>query len=247
MSNVEMAKDPFKVTVLEDEVLLRDLIVAELEMDGFSAKGCANAAEFWRHIALSPCDIVILDVGLPDESGFTIARDLRRKAVGNAAIGIIILSGYHSDEDRIRGLLQGADMYLIKPMEMGVLMASVGSLARRLEGFSSLVPRIEADEWCLVSQGWALRPPLGGSIALNAHERCLLLRLAAANGDPVSRDTLIAVMAEGDCDFDSHRLEMVIYRLRKKVSAVTFRRLPLEAVRGMGYLFRKIAVEESAT
>lgn len=234
---------PLCVTVLEDDDQLCDLIVAELDMEGFVSKGCASAAEFWRHIAISHCDIAILDVGLPDESGFTVARDLSRKMVGGVPVGIIILSGHGSDEDRIRGLLQGADMYLVKPLDMGVLMASVGSVARRLGRLRPQSRRAVPGAWCLIDQGWTLRPPSGESITLNAFERCLLMHLASQEGRPVHRHELIGAMAVDDCDFDAHRLEMVIYRLRKKVAAATSSTLPLKAVRGAGYMIGKMVVE----
>ena len=225
-----MREKCLQIAIVEDDASLSEWLVRELTLDGFSAYACANAMAFWRHAALTPPDVVVLDIGLPDEDGFSIARQLRK----SSSVGIIILTGYGDDTDRERGLLDGADAYLVKPVNVRVLVASIRSVARRLPVMTT--PPSKPEGWCIHAQGWKLLTPSGVSVTLNAYERHLLRSLMAAEGTPVTKEQLIGDLG-GSQTFDVHQLEMVIYRLRRKVAAISAPPLPLEAVRGVGYLW----------
>ncbi|UWN50715.1 Virulence transcriptional regulatory protein PhoP [Alcanivorax sp. ALC70] len=87
-----------------------------------------------------------------------------------------------------------------------------------------------------MADGWKLRTPDQQDVTLTAYERDMLRCLIEAEGRPIDRETLIGALTPDVHDFDPHRLEMVIYRLRRKIRAVSEWTLPLEAVRGVGYL-----------
>lgn len=173
-------------------------------------------------------EIVVLDVSLPDQSGFDVARHLR----ANSAIGIVILTGRATTADRVRGLDLGADAYLTKPIDAEVLCSTVRSVARRLDPS----PPGQNLAWKLGADGWRLVSPRGTTIDLSATERQLLQLLFAAANTTVQRESLIAALTDDTNAFDPHRLDMVMHRLRRKLADAGMPPLPLHTVRGVGYV-----------
>jgi len=170
---------------------------------------------------------------LPDENGFEVARHLRQR--GEA--GIVILTGRASAEDQVRGLDGGADAYLSKPVGVDVLAAALRSVLRRIApGAQVVVPVPMRAGWCLQQQGWQLVSPSGSRVALARGERLLLTLLTNATGEVVEREVIIDRLRSDDREFDPHRLEMLVHRLRRKVRAASGEDLPLNTVRGLGYL-----------
>jgi len=224
--------DVLQVALLEDDALLRErILLPGLLNYGFAVTGMETAAELEQHLQGSAADIVVLDVGLPDADGFEVARQLRARFPD---IGIVMLTGRGETPDRVRGLSQGADAYLAKPVEIDLLAATLHSLARRVQRLQSAPV---ARDWRLDSNGWCLLSPAGDSIALTKGERRLLQPLFAAAGDVVARETLIAALTDNVHDFDPHRVDSMIHRLRRKVVAACGAQLPLQAVHGEGYVF----------
>lgn len=235
MSAVAFAPDRLRIALLEDDALLRDrVLVPRLAEYGFAVTGFPLAVDLHAHLESELPEIVILDVGLPDQDGFSVARQVRARFPD---IGIVMLTSLGGTQDRIRGLSDGADAYLSKPVEIALLAATLHSVARRVlaagmsKVFTSDLWRLDADGWCLVS-------PSGRSAALTGAERRVLMRLTSAVGKLVTREELIAAMTTNTYDFDPHRLDMLIYRLRKKVADACGDALPLIAVHGEGYLFK---------
>lgn len=230
-----------RVVVVEDDAEYRDnILVPGLTDFGFSIVGVPSAEALYRHILGNTCDLVVLDVGLPNEDGFSAAAHLR-SALG-MKVGIVMLTGRVGGDDRVRGLDGGADAYLAKPVEMEVLAATLHSLMRRMRAGvapSEALSLNASNEavWRLESDGWCVRTPTGKSVALTLAERRILSRLVASAGEPVQRDALIADLTDDVDSFDPHRLEMIVHRLRRKVEDRTGEVLPLRAVRGAGYAF----------
>ena len=219
-----------RVVLLEDDAVLRErILLPGLLHFGFSAHGLATAAQLHEHLHTHPVDIVVLDVGLPDGDGFAIAGGIR---AARPNIGIVMLTGRSETPDRVRGLSQGADAYLSKPVEIDLLAATLHSLARRLLATPRAAPR----RWHLDSNGWCLVSPAGGSTALTRTERRVVDRLLQAPGELVTRDELIGALTSNVFDFDPHRLDSLIYRLRRKVADACGEALPLNAVHGEGYV-----------
>ena len=223
-----------RIAIVEDEDDLRELIVSDLRSRGLAVTGMASAEALYRHMSVNPCHVVVLDVGLPGEDGYGIARHLRQMS----SIGILMLTARGGPGDMARGLNAGADLYLMKPVDPDVLAAAVMSLLRRLAiapATPALAPK--ADDWSLRADGWSLRLPQGGELALGKAERAFLRALLAQPGLPVDRETLMKTITDQPWDFDPHRLEVLVHRLRARVKSITGQVLPVRAVRGMGYLF----------
>lgn len=223
-----------RVALVEDDDEQRLLMVEDLRARGVDCEGLASAEALYRHLAARSCDIVVLDVGLPGEDGFSVAGHLRRNAAGTPVPGIVMLTGHGSPRDISRGLGGGADLYLVKPFDPDVLAAGLYSLRRRLAPGAAAEPA--RARWLLLAGGWSLCGPNGQSLALTEQERAFLQRLFASPAEPVDRDALIAVLTDEPWDFDPHRLEVLVHRLRGRVKDAVGLALPVRAVRGAGYL-----------
>lgn len=238
-----------RVAVLEDDEGLREhLLLPELREHGFSPIGAGTAAELYRKLLQQRFDLALLDIGLPDEDGVSVAGHLRQLF---PRIGIVMLTGHRDRDSHLQSLLKGADAYLPKPVDVDILMATLHRLARRVAapppvdapaapatpGAPAGVPgpwQVDADGWCLVAPG-------GAVLALTVSERELMRGLMRHRGEPVRREELIRrLVRDGDIhDFDPRRLDMLVHRLRRKVEVAVGpdQAFPLLAARGVGYVF----------
>lgn len=226
------------IFLVEDNDDLREELIFGLTSLGLDVSGFGDAAGLYRALAVGKCDIVVIDVGLPGEDGFSIAGHLR----GNPDLGIVFLTARTMLEDRLHGLDLGADAYLVKPIDVRELSATLQAVSRRIRAKTDLVPPSgkpdnDAAIWRLDHGGWTLRNPLGRELAITDSERRFLEIMVAAAGMVVERETLISVFATADDDYDPHRLDAVISRLRKRTEQAGLGKLPLTSVRGTGYVF----------
>jgi len=225
------AATALRLAVVEDDAELRErILLPALQAAAFEAVGFSSALELYREWTRAPFDLVLLDVGLPDEDGVEIARHLR--ALGGA-MGLVIYSAHGRSADRLRGLRAGVDAYLVKPLEMEEVVQTLRNLGLRVRaGATAAAGR---SGWSLAQRGWVLETPDGTSISLSRGEREVMKALAGRAGEMVSRETLMQQLAgkAGDV-FDPHRLDMLVYRLRRKCEAAGAP-LSLATVRGAGY------------
>ena len=218
------------IALVEDDAELRDAILAPALVDaGFEVAAFGSAAALYRSLLHRSFDVVVLDLTLPDEDGFEVARYLRSLS----SIGIVMLTGRGGSPDRVRGLRQGADAYLTKPLDIDLLTATLHSLSRRLEPSEAGTSR---GRWQLGDGDWNLLTPDGDCIDLTASERSILRTLFNADGQPVRIEIVDVAGQAGDQFLALHRLEMLVHRLRRKVAAGSRQALPLRAVRGKGYV-----------
>ncbi len=234
-----------RLAVVEDDPEYRDaILVPVLSRAGFQVRGMGSALELYRAMLADPYDLVVLDVGLPDDDGFSIARHLRGLS---PSIGIVMLTGRSSAADRMRGLEAGVDAYVSKPADLRELAATLRNLGNRVsaEGAAAAQavepaqvrpPAPGASGWRLDEGGWKILSPDGDEVVLGLAERRIMETLAATPGSPVPRDALIGLLVENIHDFDPHRLDMLVYRLRRKCRKQLGVELPLKAVRGVGYM-----------
>lgn len=230
-----LAKDgpsrPVRLAVVEDDAEFREQILLPiLSRAGFAVTALGSALELYRDLLSSAYDLVLLDVGLPDEDGLSIARRLRERS---PSLGIVMLSGAVGDHWRQRALEGGADAWLAKPADMDEVVATLRNLAGRVARERSAGG---GSGWKLAAGGWLLVCPEGAGLDLGMAEREVLALLADNPGAPVSREALIARLSGPAEDFDPHRLEMLVYRLRRKCRQELGQELPLKAVRGVGYM-----------
>lgn len=228
----------FAVAVLEDDAEFREaILVPELNALGFAAEGFATSAELDRRMQDVPFDLIVLDVGLAGENGLDVARRLRAAS----PIGIVMLTGRGIQHERVLGLRESADAWLGKPVDIDVLAATLVSVGRRLCQESaamaiSATPPSPAGGWQVDAAAWKLMAPDGQALDLNLPEKLLLSELFAHAGEPVARERLIACISSTPAEFDPHRLDMLLHRLRRRVLEKLGAGLPVRAVRGCGYV-----------
>lgn len=235
MSSIEPDQPPprSRLAVVEDDDELRErTMLPALCAAGFAAVGLSSALQLYRTWAGSTFDMVLLDVGLPDGDGVEIAGYLRSLS---SSLGIVLYAGHGGNVDRIRGLRAGVDACLVKPLDMEELVETLRNVQGR-QAARNADAGPKGKGWSLDRQGWALSTPSGVRIALNQAERQVMGLLAANPSAPISRKMLIANLTGDVNGFDPHRLEMLIYRLRRKCLYMSGEVLPLQTVRGVGYL-----------
>jgi two-component system response regulator RegX3 len=225
------------VLVVEDERKLRDFIRSYLERAGFTVLSTGSGAEAITMAADAAPDLVVLDLGLPDVSGETVAAELRAMS----AVPIVMLTARAAEEDRIRGLELGADDYVTKPFSSRELVARMRAVLRRRgepedvaeTALESGPVRMDVDRHVVTVRG--------GNVALPLKE-FELLQVLLRNADRVlTRMQLIDRVWGADYVGDTKTLDVHIKRLRAKIEADPARPQHIVTVRGLGYKFESAA------
>lgn len=231
-----------RIAIVEDEASLRADVVEYLSACGHSVTGCEHGIALDIALAAAPVDIVILDINLPGEDGFSIAKRLRDAS----DVGIIMLTARNVNVDRVVGLEIGADVYLTKPVELRELEAQIRTLARRMKVTATRVPaQVPAaapageagDGWQYDHVGWDLLSPDGAALKLTANERVFVSLLVASPGMPVSRADIFRALGKREWDPSDRSVDSMVRLLRAKAEATLGRPLPIDAVHGTGYAF----------
>lgn len=232
------------VVVVEDDEALREDLVAYLSHWGYSVQGAADAAQLWRSLALAVPDLVILDLGLPDEPGLEVLPCIRKR---HPALGIMVLSAFSDTATRIMALQRGADLYLVKDASLEVIGASCAALCRRLPSPASATPAgvpppplqrpAAATHWTLHSERSALESPSGRYLPLSHMELTFLQCLMRTPGLAVSRAELLNCMGRESSPANARNLDGCIARLRRKAVQTLGIPLPVHSHYGQGYVF----------
>ncbi|HEX2885148.1 response regulator transcription factor [Vineibacter terrae] len=219
------------VYLVDDDEDFREEMVLGLSSLGLNVHGFDGAASLYRAYAARPSDIVILDIGLDGEDGLSIAAHLR----ASQSVGIVMATARGSIDDRVGGLRTGADAYLVKPIDVRELAATVVALNNRLNrlGIPSPPP---TPGWALVEGGWVLTDGMGRRLRLTAAEQRLLGRLFIEHGKTVERRALVEALGEDIYDFNYAHLDTIVSRLRRRAEKSDMV-LPLHAIRGKGFAF----------
>jgi Response regulators consisting of a CheY-like receiver domain and a winged-helix DNA-binding domain len=218
--------------VVEDDARLSRLLKRLLSQDRHVVE-TALTAEEGLEVATSDLelDAIVLDVGLPDRSGFDVARTLRKKG---SQVPILMLTARDSVSDRVEGLDAGADDYLVKPFAYEELLARLRALGRRPPTRKSPVLKagpIELDE---TTRRVAVS---GKSVDLSQREFSILECLLRRPGQVLSRDQLLDYAWPYGVALTPNTVEAYIHLLREKLGADGA--LHVETVRGVGYRLRE--------
>ena len=123
-----IAKDQVRVMVVEDNPYLLEELLFQLSSTGFSVRGARDGVTMDAMLQDAPCDVLVLDLNLPGEHGYSIAR----RMCDPARLGIIMLTARDAIEDKLQGFDEGADNYFVKPLDHRELVACILALYRRL-------------------------------------------------------------------------------------------------------------------
>jgi len=198
-----------RVVLVEDNDDLREEILFQLEMQGLAARGARDAPALDALLAEQRCDILVLDLNLPGEDGFSIARRL----CDPPRLGIIMLTARDAIDDKLQGFDDGADLYLVKPVDRRELTACIRVLFRRVAPAEPA-----ARTWQLSIAHRALLAPDGRTLPLTGQELRVLQFLAEQSGATRSRADLVRVLGIDFMQAPEGRTNTVISRLRQKLA-----------------------------
>jgi two-component system cell cycle response regulator CtrA len=185
-------------------------------------------------------DIILLDLNLPDMSGFEVLRTLRASKVETPTL---ILSGLAGIEDKIKGLGGGADGYMTKPFHKDELVARIHSIVRRYRGHAQSI--IEIDD--LVINLDTKSVAVGGErVHLTGKEYQMLELLALRKGTTLSKEMFLNNLYGGMDEPELKIIDVFICKLRKKLASASGGKDYIETVWGRGYMLREPTDEEQA-
>lgn len=219
-----------RVLVVEDEQHLREQLCAALRKRGYTVDEAKDGVEGLYCGREYPCDIAIIDLGLPKLSGIELIRTLRKE---ERNFPVLILTARDHWQDKVNGLEAGADDYVTKPFAMEEVLARLNALIRRSAGHAK--PQLVFGPVVLDTASQLLTVH-GESIELTTFEYKVLEYLMLRPGEVVSKTELTEHIYEQDFDRDSNTLEVFIGRLRKKLDPDNTLK-PIETLRGRGYRF----------
>lgn len=215
------------ILLIEDNLSFAEDVADFLHENGHEVKIAGTAAVTWSMLGRYRTDAVILDLGLPDDSGFNIIPRLRELYPD---VGVLVLTARVMLDSRILGLQLGADNYLTKPIKFPELAAHIEALCRRLRGHGKTV---QPQEWLLRTGRRQLEMVGAKPIGLTERE-FRFLHMLATSTRPVPREALLIGLGSNGLD-ETKKMDMLVYRLRKKIKAAGGEELPLRSTYGEGY------------
>jgi len=243
------AKDPVQILIVDDEAEIRTLLREYFELEGYRVSEAKDGVELRTHLDHHPVSLITLDVNLPGEDGFALAREIRAKR----NVPIVMISGKQDPIDRIVGLELGADDYITKPFHLREVLARVRAVLRRYQpenrqAVALAGPRHEEcfrfDAFELYPQRRELLTSNGRSIELTTAEFNLLEIFVARPSRVMTRDNIMDLLKGHDWSPLDRSIDTLVARLRKKIEPDAEHPKFVKTVRAVGYVF---AVEVEKT
>ena len=222
-----------KVLILEDEANIRSFVVINLQRAGYEAIEAENGAEALETLRKNPdVGVAILDINLPDMTGFDVCRTIRAT---NKSIGIIMLTARTQEMDKVTGLMTGADDYVTKPFSPAELTARVDALFRRIGGESN-APKEEIviGPFALNTRNRTLDKD-GKRIKLTQVEYSIMKLFMQNPGKAMSREDIMAGVWGREYDGELKIVDVNIRRLRIKIEDDTANPTYITTIWGYGY------------
>jgi len=230
---------PIHIAVLDDEVDITQLLSSYLQAQGFRVTELHRGEALLRLMREDPPALVLLDLGLPGEDGFGIARQLRE----HWRCGLVIVSGRGDAVDKVVGLEVGADDYVTKPFDLRELLARIKAVLRRLAPppapageAPAQAERLRFAGWLLDLRARRLSGAQGQDVSLTGGEFDLLCTFARHPGRVLSRDFLLEATRGRDAAPFDRTIDVLVGRLRKKLEHDVAEPRLIKSVRGAGYI-----------
>ncbi len=220
------------VLVAEDERALRTLLRNNLSFAGYRVLEAADGEDAVRRIVAERPDAVVLDVGLPGRDGLSVLRELRGRGLGTP---VLLLTARAEESDRIAGLDQGADDYVVKPFSIGELLARIRALLRRTVRAATTPVQRFGDLEIDLDGLWVRRGRRQESLAYFEAEilRVLLRRI----GDAVSRRTLLDEVWGREAHPTTRAVDNHILALRRRIEVDPAEPRHILTIHRVGYRF----------
>ena len=228
------------ILIAEDEPAIADAVLYALRSEGMQAEHCLLGREVEPRVRAGGVDVVVLDVGLPDRSGFDVCRELRgSKEPWVSEVPVIFLTARNDEIDRVLGLELGADDYMAKPFSPRELVARVRARLRRSQADAPMreegVPKeVVHGDFRLDREGHRIRFR-DKALDLTRYEYVLLEALLQRPGAILSRAQLMDRGWDSDADSADRTVDTHIKTLRAKLRAAGAEHDPIRTHRGLGY------------
>ncbi len=221
-----------RILVVEDENAIADAVLYALRADGMQAEHCLLGQEALKRLRKEAWDVAILDVGLPDITGFELCRELR----SFSQLPVIFLTARGGEIDRVLGLELGADDYVVKPFSPRELVARVHARLRRAGEGAATTGKgwREAGEFGIDAEGQRIRYH-GTLLSLTRYEYRLLAALLRRPGAILSREQLMDDVWRDAPDTVDRTVDTHVKTLRAKLRQVAKDADPIQTHRGLGY------------
>ena len=220
-----------RVLIAEDETAIADAVLYALRSEGIEADHCLLAREVVPRVRAGGVDVVVLDVGLPDASGFDVCRELR----GFSDVPVIFLTARNDEFDRVLGLELGADDYVGKPFSPRELVARVRARLRRpAQALPAEAGWVLQGAFAIDREGRRVRYR-EALLDLTRYEYALLDALLQRPGAILSRAQLMDRGWDSDADSADRTVDTHVKTLRAKLRAAGAEPDPIRTHRGLGY------------
>ena len=231
---------PLHIAVLDDEVDITQLLAGYLQSHGYRVTQVHSGRALIELMPADPPALVLLDLGLPGEDGFSIARQLRE----HWRCGLVIVTGRGDSVDKVVGLEVGADDYVTKPFDLRELLARIRAVLRRMApaepapaGAASGAPGdFRFAGWKLDTAARRLTAPQGHEVVLTSGEFDLLCAFARNAGRVLSRDFLLEQTRGREAGPFDRTVDVQVGRLRRKLEPDADEPQLIKSVRGAGYI-----------
>ena len=215
-----------RIAVVEDEVYMREELCNMLQKDGYLVETITEFEDAARLLAALRPDLVILDLNLPEISGFQICQELKNKT----SIPVLVLTSRDQVKDELQAFQLGADEYLTKPCRKDRLLARVSNILKRYEGRTNL---IEGPDFLLDQQTYTLY--IHNTSGVLPKNQGKLLVALLSGGDALVTTEQLCMALWGTTEYiDENALQVNLTRLKKTMSGLKMKQR-IVAVRGMGY------------
>ena len=227
------------LVIAEDDEFVQKLLAVYLEKEGFRVSLAGTGRELLATLDAESIDLVLLDLGLPDEDGLVLMRQMRARS----SIPVIVLTARLEREHRISALELGADDYLTKPCDPEELVLRVQNLlARSRSGTGGHVERkahtsFSFEDWVMNVNARSLTDPQGNDVHLSRTEFNLLAALVHAPNRVLSRGQLLDAISQHDEAPTERMIDVVVARLRRKIELDPKRPRLITTMVGIGYKF----------
>lgn len=203
----------YRILIVEDDVNLSADLKAQLQEEGYYSEQVYDGSIADRMISRENYDLILLDINIPGINGYDLCKRIRAK---NIHTPVLMLTAFGEVEDKVTGFESGADDYLSKPFFMKELMARIKVLIKRQYNSDAEPDQLSIDTLLIFPQK-KLVSRNNMTIKLTAREFSLLLALAKANGNPVSKKDLMKHVWGTSVDVNTNTVEVFINSLRNKI------------------------------
>lgn len=231
------------IAIVEDDADIADILSDLLSADGYQTYHCATSDQMLERLKSDPPDLVLLDRKLPDGDSISFAPHIVK-----LGIPLIMLTGKGSEIDRVSGLEVGADDYIVKPFSVHEVAARIRAVLRRSLPRSSpevaksnptSLPKkgFQFDDWVIDVERRILFEPSGTIVDLTVGEFDLLVSIVAAGGRVLSRSQIMDNTHRTDEEVFDRTIDVLMFRLRRKIEQNPQNPKYLKTERGLGYRF----------